>query len=56
MTPVPEGFFTPLLAQPVMVDLRNVYDPKRMTQEGFRYIAVGRGVPMAASELAEQKG
>jgi UDPglucose 6-dehydrogenase len=43
------------LQQPVMIDLRNVYDPKRMMQEGFKYIAVGRGVPTTASDLAELK-
>jgi UDPglucose 6-dehydrogenase len=32
-----------LLKQPVIIDLRNVYDPKRMKSEGFTYISVGRG-------------
>lgn len=31
-----------LLKQPVIIDLRNVYDPKRMKSEGFTYVAVGR--------------
>ena len=31
-----------LLKQPVMIDLRNVYDPHRMKAEGFTYVAVGR--------------
>ncbi|GIX46280.1 MAG: UDP-glucose 6-dehydrogenase [Candidatus Tectimicrobiota bacterium] len=31
-----------LLAQPVMVDLRNVYEPETMQRLGFRYVAVGR--------------
>ncbi len=30
------------LHQPVIVDLRNVYDPARMSAEGFRYLSVGR--------------
>ena len=30
------------LAQPVVVDLRNVYNPQRMAAEGFRYFSVGR--------------
>ncbi len=30
------------LRQPVLVDLRNVYDPKRMAAHGFRYTSVGR--------------
>jgi UDPglucose 6-dehydrogenase len=31
------------LEQPVMVDLRNVYDHKRMKAAGFAYTSVGRG-------------
>ena len=31
-----------LLKQPVIIDLRNVYDPHRMKSEGFTYISVGR--------------
>jgi UDPglucose 6-dehydrogenase len=31
------------MAAPVFVDLRNVYDPERMKELGFRYIGVGRG-------------
>ena len=31
-----------LLKQPVIVDLRNVYDPNRMKSEGFTYVSVGR--------------
>ncbi|HXG57642.1 MAG TPA: UDP-glucose/GDP-mannose dehydrogenase family protein [Thermoanaerobaculia bacterium] len=31
------------LRQPLIVDLRNVYDPQRMAAEGFRYLSVGRG-------------
>ena len=30
------------LKQPVVIDLRNVYDPKRMQTGGFRYTSVGR--------------
>ncbi len=30
------------LKQPVIIDLRNVYDPQRMKSEGFRYFSVGR--------------
>ena len=32
-----------LLKAPVIIDLRNVYDPQRMKSEGFTYISVGRG-------------
>ncbi|MFV8835742.1 UDP-glucose/GDP-mannose dehydrogenase family protein [Aquisalimonas sp.] len=31
------------LKQPVLVDGRNVYDPKRMVDAGFTYYAIGRG-------------
>jgi len=31
-----------LLRQPVIVDLRNVYDPGSMEQAGFTYVSVGR--------------
>ncbi len=30
------------LRQPVVIDLRNVYDPIRMTALGFTYRSVGR--------------
>ena len=31
-----------LLSAPVVVDLRNVYEPERMREAGFRYVCVGR--------------
>jgi len=31
-----------LMRQPVLVDLRNVYEPEDMRRQGFRYAAVGR--------------
>ncbi len=31
-----------LLAQPVFLDLRNVYEPEEMARQGFRYSGVGR--------------
>jgi UDPglucose 6-dehydrogenase len=31
-----------LLKQPVVVDLRNLYDPQRMKDQGFQYSSVGR--------------
>ena len=32
-----------LMVEPVMIDLRNVYDPPTMAGAGFRYVCVGRG-------------
>jgi UDPglucose 6-dehydrogenase len=31
-----------LLRQPVIVDLRNIYEPASMRAAGFRYVSVGR--------------
>lgn len=31
-----------LLHQPVLIDLRNVYEPERVARMGFRYVSVGR--------------
>ena len=33
-----------LMAQPLIVDLRNIYEPERMSELGYHYIGVGRGV------------
>ena len=32
-----------LLADPVMVDLRNIYRPEELARHGFRHVGVGRG-------------
>jgi UDPglucose 6-dehydrogenase len=39
-----------LLKQPLIIDLRNVYDPQRMKAEGFTYISVGRNEDMQVRE------
>jgi len=31
-----------VMRAPVLIDLRNVYEPEDMTRAGFRYAAVGR--------------
>jgi UDPglucose 6-dehydrogenase len=38
-----------LLRQPVVIDLRNLYEPETMAAHGFRYVSIGRpeGVPEA---------
>jgi UDPglucose 6-dehydrogenase len=32
-----------LLAAPILVDLRNIYDPVEVDRQGFTYVSVGRG-------------
>jgi UDPglucose 6-dehydrogenase len=34
-----------LLRRPVVIDLRNVYDPAEMIAAGFRYTSIGQPVP-----------
>ena len=34
-----------LLARPVIVDLRNIYEPRAMAAAGFQYVSVGRPAP-----------
>ena len=36
-----------IMRKPVVVDCRNIYDPQKMSDLGFRYIGVGRGIPVA---------
>jgi UDPglucose 6-dehydrogenase len=38
-----------LLKQPLMVDLRNVYNPDEMRKAGFDYVCVGRGTTEAGA-------
>jgi UDPglucose 6-dehydrogenase len=30
------------LKSPVVIDLRNIYNPEEMAAKGFRYISIGR--------------
>ncbi len=39
-----------LLKQPLIIDLRNVYDPQRMKAEGFTYVSVGRSEDVRVRE------
>jgi len=39
-----------LLNSPVIVDLRNIYEPQSMAAEGFRYFSVGRAAPAVAND------
>jgi UDPglucose 6-dehydrogenase len=40
-----------LASQPVIIDLRNVYDPHRMKAEGFTYACVGRADDVRADDV-----
>lgn len=37
-----------LLSQPLMIDLRNIYNPKEMRRAGYRYFSIGRAPVLAA--------
>jgi UDPglucose 6-dehydrogenase len=41
-----------LLRRPLVIDLRNLYDPEKMASAGFRYVSIGRpeGVPETRPE------
>jgi UDPglucose 6-dehydrogenase len=47
-----------LLRQPLVIDLRNLYDPEKMAAAGFRYISIGRpeGVPEARPAIVTAGG
>jgi len=38
-----------LLKRPVMIDLRNIYNPEDMAQAGFTYSSIGRPSAPAAA-------
>jgi UDPglucose 6-dehydrogenase len=40
-----------LLKEPIMIDLRNIYDPEAMADAGFRYTSVGRPVARSNDPL-----
>lgn len=41
------------MAEPVLLDLRNVYDPREVEREGFSYIGLGRSVESLGTLLLE---
>ena len=45
-----------LLRSPLVVDLRNLYEPEKMAAAGFRYVSIGRpeGVPEIAQDPAHR--
>jgi UDPglucose 6-dehydrogenase len=43
------------LKTPLFIDLRNVYEAKRMKRLGFEYISIGRGKQWGGSREREQK-
>lgn len=42
-----------LLKEPLVIDLRNIYEPIKMAAAGFRYVSVGRpeGAPVTTADL-----
>jgi UDPglucose 6-dehydrogenase len=48
------GQLKKLLKQPLIVDLRNVYDGHRMNAEGITYVSVGRGEDVRLRERVQQ--
>ena len=44
-----------LLRQPLMVDLRNIYEPEKVTAAGFRYDSIGRPPGSASPLLAQER-
>jgi UDPglucose 6-dehydrogenase len=45
-----------LLRQPLVIDLRNLYEPETMAAAGFRYVSIGRpdGIPEARPQAVVQ--
>jgi len=44
------------MAEPVLVDLRNIYPPSQAEEAGFRYVSVGRpGQPDDAEASNERQ-
>jgi hypothetical protein len=47
-----------LMRRPLMVDLRNIYQPEEVRPRGFTYISVGRAsvVPASAGSASQEAG
>jgi UDPglucose 6-dehydrogenase len=43
-----------LLRRPIMIDLRNVYEPRDMIAAGFSYSSIGRPIANAVFEMEKE--
>ncbi|MBD3161800.1 MAG: hypothetical protein GF328_06810 [Candidatus Latescibacteria bacterium] len=44
-----------IMKSPMVVDCRNIYDPLQMDELGFRYVGVGRGIPVRPKDGKQKK-
>jgi UDPglucose 6-dehydrogenase len=49
------GRLRDIMASPVLIDLRNVYDPQQVVNAGFTYGSIGRPTPERSREAADLK-
>jgi UDPglucose 6-dehydrogenase len=43
-----------LLAEPVIFDGRNLWEPERLSSEGFHYVSVGRPTVAPAAQVSSE--
>ncbi len=42
------------MRRPLMIDLRNIYEPEEMLRQGLEYVSLGRPEPEAAFRAAAE--
>jgi len=45
-----------LLKEPIIVDMRNIYDPRAMAEAGFKYSSIGRPAQVTSLETGRKAG